>query len=145
MADNYWKRRKIQCGDLECLDLTPLAIPVGCVQPETTNEAIARILYSSGQLDFDAYNAMRGIEFDMDYDADEDFDFEDSDDDLKQSSFAKYEDEIVTDERGSANKVEIIAPAAQGEAARVQPQEHNKPVSTSDSTNKPDSTQSAEV
>lgn len=95
MIDNYWKKRKAQCGDLEQLDLTPLAIPIDCKQPETTNEAIARILYQSGQITLDAYQSMRGMEFDMPYEDDEDFDFEDYDDDIVQSSFAQYEDEIA--------------------------------------------------
>lgn len=96
MADNYWKKRAPKGADVEKLDLTPIAIPIDCKTPETTNDAIARILYQSGQITLDAYQSMRGMEFDMPYDDDEDFDFDDFDDDIAQSSFAKYEDELLT-------------------------------------------------
>lgn len=123
----YWKKRKKSyIDDLEALDYTPLSIPVGCQTPETTNEAIARILYHSGQIDIDAYNTMRGMEFDMDYDAEEDFDYPDSpdyEDEMVQSVFAKYEDEID----------EIATPAPKASANAVNPRAQVSPDSTSQS------------
>lgn len=117
----YWKKRKVAYNDdLEQLDYTPLAIPIGCQTPETTNEAIARILYHSGQIDIDAYNTMRGMEFDMDYEAEEDFDYPDSpdyEDEMVQSVFAKYEDEIDT----PAPKSEAQVSPAPESKAQVSP------------------------
>lgn len=97
MADKYWAKRLVNVkDDKEHLDTTPLTIPIDCKQPETTNDAIARIMFQSGQIDLDAYHAMRGMEYDMPYDDAEDFDIPDYEDEMVQSVFAKYEDEEST-------------------------------------------------
>ncbi|AXH74622.1 MAG: hypothetical protein [Microviridae sp.] len=76
-------------------DNTPLVIPSDCTQPETYNEAIARILRHSGVIDDGAYEKLRGVSYDGDFnDESEDFDGDfDDDDDFEQSSFASYLDE----------------------------------------------------
>lgn len=74
-------------------DNTPLVIPADCRQPETYNEAIARILRHSGVIDDGAYEKLRGFSYDGDFDdGDEDFDGFDDDDEFEQSSFARYDD-----------------------------------------------------
>lgn len=129
-ADSYWlKKCKSIVNDIEKLDCTPIAIPVDCVRPETTNEAIARIMYHSGQIDLDAYQSLRGMEFDMPYDAEEDFEGFESDSDFEQSSLATYEPEdypasLAPKEPGKAEpsgeglppQQQDIRPAAEGAA-----------------------------
>lgn len=77
-------------------DNTPLFVPVGCEQPETYNQAIARILHHSGVIDDSAYEKLRGNVFDIERDDDESFDDDDFDlmadsDEFKQSEYADYE------------------------------------------------------
>lgn len=124
MADNYWKKRN-KGAEKENLDLTPIAIPVDCRQPETTNEAIARIMYQSGQITLDAYQAMRGMEFDMPYDDSEDFDFEDYDDDIVQSSFAKYEDDLEILTRDATQSVTDSSTASVAQPESSAPKTEN--------------------
>lgn len=80
---------------MEHNDNTPLVVPADCTQPETYNEAIARILRHSGVIDDGAYEKLRGFNYDGDFeDGAEDFDdFDDYEDDdgFEQSSFAEYE------------------------------------------------------
>lgn len=83
----------------EHLDTTPIEIPLGHEAPITYNQALARILYSSGQLSKSDYYSMMGYTYDS---SDDDFendieDFEDDDfldvEDFKQNlSLSRYED-----------------------------------------------------
>lgn len=125
MADNYWKKR-FKKDTAENLDLTPIAIPVDCKQPETTNEAISRILYQSGQITLDAYNSIRGIEFDMPYDDPEDFDIPDYEDEMIQSSFASYEEDL------DLEPVSVTAGNTKG-VEKTQPEQEIAPESKTDS------------
>lgn len=100
--NNYeFSLKRIESGQQflkEKLDYTPMAIPVGNKLPETYNDAINRILYTSGVIDKDAYDRIRGIDYDGDFNDESDYDgfdtFDDFDDHWKQSSFAKYEDSL---------------------------------------------------
>lgn len=103
------------------LDYTPLSIPLGHVVPETTNQAIARILYHSGSIDSAAYDAIRGVSYDGDYaDGDEpDFDDGDYDDDYELSKYSKYEDSISVALSGvSAQSDDAQVAAATEKAAK---------------------------
>lgn len=98
-------------------DNTPLVVPVDCHQPETYNEAIARILRHSGVIDDGAYDKLRGVTYDVDDDG-EDFDSGfDDDDEFEQSDFAHYED------------VEFDGYIARAEAVPEKAQEPSQPSS----------------
>lgn len=79
----------------EHLDTTPIEVPLGHDVPVTYNQALARILYSSGQLSKSDYFSMMGYSYDSDDDDfenevefDDDFDVEDFKENL---SLAKYD------------------------------------------------------
>lgn len=79
------------------VEVTELAKPVGSQTIETTSQAIARMLLSSGAVTRDQYEAMIGLHFDTLGEEDsEDFTderFATTDDNFVQSSFASYEPE----------------------------------------------------
>lgn len=84
--------KKAKDCSFEHNDNTPLVVPADCTQPETYNEAIARILHHSGVIDDGAYQKLRGFDYDGDFSDDEDFAGDwDDDDEFEQSSFAEYE------------------------------------------------------
>lgn len=96
------------------IDSTPLSLDVDLVKPQTTNEAIARILYASGQIDQETFNIARGFTYDQDVEnGNEDFDWsDDSNDDYIQSSFARYESMIEKMAENDLNKPAVPATEA---------------------------------
>lgn len=88
---------RIKSNSYDNLDYTPLFIPTDCELPETSHQAIAKIMLSSGVISQDDYNKMIGVTYDGEFNGEnETFDFEDWEDDFKQSAFARYEDDIET-------------------------------------------------
>lgn len=88
---------RVKANTSDNLDYTPLFVPTDCELPETSHEAIARIMLSSGVISRDDYEKMIGVTYDGEFNAEsETFDFEDWEDDFKQSSFARYEDNLET-------------------------------------------------
>lgn len=86
---------RVKSNTCDNLDYTPLFVPTDCELPETSHQAIAKIMLSSGVISQDDYNKMIGVTYDGDYNEEtEDFDFEQWEDDFKQSAFARYEDDI---------------------------------------------------
>ena len=109
----------------EKLDNTPLIIPVDMRQPETYNEAIARILHHSGVISSDDYAKLRGNVFDFDGD-DEDWSDDDFDDEVENfsmplSSYEEYNDTTssfkAASEAGSASADEHSNSTASPKAA----------------------------
>ncbi len=88
---------RVKANTCDNLDYTPLFVPTDCELPETSHQAIAKIMLSSGVISQDDYNKMIGVTYDGEFNGEnETFDFEDWDDDFKQSAFARYEDDIET-------------------------------------------------
>lgn len=86
---------RIKSNSYDNLDYTPLFIPTDCELPETSQQAISRILLQSGVISHDDYEKMIGVTYDGDFNTEsETFDFEDWEDDFKQSAFARYEDDL---------------------------------------------------
>lgn len=86
---------RIKANTSDNLDYTPLFVPTDCELPETSQQAIARIMLSSGVISQDDYNKMIGVTYDGEFNGEnETFDFEDWEDDFKQSAFARYEDNL---------------------------------------------------
>ena len=86
---------RVKSNTCDNLDYTPLFIPTDCELPETSHQAIARIMLSSGVISRDDYEKMIGVTYDGEFNAEsEDFDFGEWEDDFKQSAFAQYEDDI---------------------------------------------------
>lgn len=89
---------RVKANTCDNLDYTPLFIPTDCELPETSHQAIARIMLSSGVISKDDYEKMIGVTYDGEFNTEsEDFNFEEWEDDFKQSAFAQYEDYINTD------------------------------------------------
>lgn len=72
----------------ESLDYTPIAIPAGCTLPETMEQRIAKIMYSSGAIDRVSYENTLGIKYDETIDDDE------YDEDFPLSQHAEYMDSL---------------------------------------------------
>lgn len=88
---------RVKANTSDNLDYTPLFVPTDCELPETSHQAIAKIMLSSGVISQNDYEKMIGVTYDGDFnETDENFDFEDWEDDFKQSAFARYEDNIET-------------------------------------------------
>lgn len=86
---------RVKANTSDNLDYTPLFVPTDCELPETSHQAIARIMLSSGVISRDDYEKMIGVTYDGEFNAEsETFDFEDWEDDFKQSAFARYEDNL---------------------------------------------------
>lgn len=86
---------RVKSNTCDNLDYTPLFVPTDCELPETSHQAIAKIMLSSGVISQDDYNKMIGVTYDGDFNAEsETFDFDDWEDDFKQSAFARYEDDV---------------------------------------------------
>lgn len=86
---------RVKANTSDNLDYTPLFVPTDCELPETSHQAIAKIMLSSGVISQDDYNKMIGVTYDGDFNTEsETFDFEDWEDDFKQSAFARYEDNL---------------------------------------------------
>lgn len=86
---------RVKSNTSDKLDYTPLFVPTDCELPETSHQAIAKIMLSSGVISQDDYNKMIGVTYDGDFNAEsETFDFEEWEDDFKQSAFARYEDDF---------------------------------------------------
>ena len=86
---------RVKSNTCDTLDYTPLFVPTDCELPETSHQAIAKIMLSSGVISQDDYNKMIGVTYDGDFNTEsETFDFEDWEDDFKQSAFARYEDDF---------------------------------------------------
>ena len=78
------ERKEIQGEEL---DYTPLVIQAGYVKPDTLNEAVNRVLANS--MSHEAYERLRGIEYDYE-----------SDDDADNFDEVDFDDERVDDDRG---------------------------------------------
>lgn len=88
---------RIKANTCDNLDYTPLFVPTDCELPETSQQAISRIMLQSGIISRDDYNKMIGVVYDGDFnETNENFDFETWEDDFKQSAFARYEDDFET-------------------------------------------------
>lgn len=91
---NFRNNRKER--DFEVLDYTELVVPQDCKIPLTMEQQVAKIMYTSGQIDEVAYARMVGISYDDDSD---DFDMSSLDYDevtsAQQSSLASYDDETL--------------------------------------------------
>ena len=88
---------RVKTNTCDNLDYTPLFVPTDCELPETSQQAIAKIMLSSGVISQDDFNKMIGVTYDGDFnETNENFEFEDWEDDFKQSAFARYEDNIET-------------------------------------------------
>lgn len=86
---------RVKANTCDNLDYTPLFVPTDCELPETSHQAIAKIMLSSGVISQDDYDKMIGVTYDGEFNAEsETFDFDDWEDDFKQSAFARYEDDI---------------------------------------------------
>lgn len=89
---------RVKADSCDKLDYTPLFVPTGCELPETSQQAIARIMLSSGIISQDDFLNMIGVTYDGDFETGkEPFDFEDWEDDFKQSAFAEYESDLPLD------------------------------------------------
>lgn len=87
---------RVKADSSDKLDYTPLFVPTGCELPETSQQAIARIMLSSGIISQDDFFNMIGVTYDGDFETgQEPFDFEDWEDDFKQSAFAEYESDLL--------------------------------------------------
>lgn len=73
----------------ESLDYTPIAIPAGCTLPETMEQRIAKIMYSSGAIDRITYENTLGIKYDENIDDDE------YDEDFPLSQHSEYIDSLT--------------------------------------------------
>ncbi|QCS37409.1 hypothetical protein [Tortoise microvirus 100] len=76
----------------EKLDYTPIEIPVSHNVPETFNNTIQKILYSSGMISQEAYHKMLGINYDGEGDGDFDDDDDEFDEVYEQSPHASYDE-----------------------------------------------------
>lgn len=86
---------RVKANTCDNLDYTPLFVPTDCELPETSQQAISRIMLQSGIISRDDYNKMIGVVYDGDFnETNENFDFETWEDDFKQSAFARYEDNL---------------------------------------------------
>lgn len=86
---------RVKSNSCDNLDYTPLFVPTDCELPETSQQAIAKIMLSSGVISQDDYNKMIGVTYDGEFNGEnETFDFEEWEDDFKQSAFARYEDDL---------------------------------------------------
>lgn len=86
---------RVKANTCDNLDYAPLFVPTDCELPETSHQAIARIMLSSGVISRDDYEKMIGVTYDGEFNSEsEDFDFDEWEDDFKQSAFAQYEDNL---------------------------------------------------
>lgn len=67
-------------------------LPVGHKIPETTNEAIERIMYQSGAITREQWERLKGYSYDTEGEDDEHYDEEYEDDEFVQSAHASYDD-----------------------------------------------------
>lgn len=124
MAKTYMSNACEKAQDFlyDKIDTTPVSIPAGYKQPETTTQIMSRLLLGSGAITVEQWEAMNGILYDtkggdMDFD---DFDDIDLDDEFVQSDFASYENVPGSVELPNVDTGEIdVAPSVQNETAQV--------------------------
>lgn len=124
MAKTYMSNASEKAQDFlyDKIDTTPVSIPAGYKQPETTTQIMSRLLLGSGAITVEQWEAMNGILYDtkggdMDFD---DFDDIDLDDEFVQSDFASYENVPESVELPNVDTGETdVAPSVQNETAQV--------------------------
>lgn len=124
MAKTYMSNATDKAQDFlyDKLDVTPVSIPLGYKQPETSTQIMSRLLLGSGAITREQWEAMNGILYDtkggdMDFD---DFDDIDLDDEFVQSDFASYENVPESVELPNVDTGETdVAPSVQNETAQV--------------------------
>lgn len=124
MAKTYMSNAAEKAQDFlyDKIDTTPVSIPAGYKQPETTTQIMSRLLLGSGAITVEQWEAMNGILYDtkggdMDF---ADFDDIDLDDEFVQSDFASYENVPESVELPNVDTGETdVAPSVQNETAQV--------------------------
>lgn len=132
MAKTYMSNAFEKAQDFlyDKLDVTPVSIPLGYKQPETSTQVMSRLLLGSGAITREQWEAMNGILYDtqdsnMDF---RDFDDSDVDDEFIQSDLASYETirepvQIPNVDTGETD----VAPSVQNETAQVPSDEGTVP------------------
>lgn len=132
MAKTYMSAATDKAQDFlyDKIDTTPVSIPLGYKQPETSTQVMSRLLLGSGAITREQWEAMNGILYDSKGD---DMDFRDfgnsePDDEFTQSDLASYEDvvEPVEVPNVDTNKVDV-APSVQNETAQEPSSEGSVP------------------
>lgn len=132
MAKTYMSVASEKAQDFlyDKIDITPVSIPVGYKQPETSTQIMSRLLLGSGAITREQWEAMNGILYDtqgsdMDF---RDFDDSDVDDEFVQSDLASYENikEPVELPNVDSGKVDS-APSVQNETAQEPSDEGSVP------------------
>lgn len=122
MAKTYMSNASEKAQDFlyDKLDVTPVSIPLGYKQPETSTQVMSRLLLGSGAITREQWEAMNGILYDtqnsdMDF---RDFDDSDVDDEFIQSDLASYETirEPVQIPNVNTNKIDEAPPVQNGAA-----------------------------
>lgn len=132
MAKTYMSNASEKAQDFlyDKIDTTPVSIPVGYKQPETTTQIMSRLLLGSGAITVEQWEAMNGILYDaksgdMDFD---DFDDIDLDDEFVQSDFANYENASESVELPNVDSGKVdSAPSVQNETAQEPSDEGSVP------------------
>lgn len=132
MAKTYMSNASEKAQDFlyDKIDTTPVSIPAGYKQPETTTQIMSRLLLGSGAITVEQWEAMNGVFYDsksgnLDF---SDFDDIDPDDEFVQSDFASYENvpEPVELPNVDSGKVDS-APSVQNETAQEPSDEGSVP------------------
>lgn len=148
MAKTYMSNASEKAQDFlyDKLDVTPVSIPLGYKQPETSTQVMSRLLLGSGAITREQWEAMNGIFYDtqdsnMDF---RDFDDSDIDDEFIQSDLASYETvrEPVEIPNVVTNNVDV-APSVQDETAQV-PSDEGTVAAAKKKPGRPKKTQSQE-
>lgn len=132
MAKTYMSAASDKAQDFlyDKVDTTPVSIPVGYKQPETSTQVMSRLLLGSGAITREQWEAMNGILYDT-KDSNLDFrDFGDSDvdDEFVQSNLASYETVNEPVEVPNVDSGEVdVAPPVQNEAAQEPTDEGSVP------------------